>query len=152
MKKTMIALGVFAADAALPLGAASQKIDYEGINKIKQLGMNAATSQVMDISSWLTDVHGPRLTGSPNTQKAGEWAVAKLKEWGLQNVALEPWVDRNGFDRGWVNEKFYMAAVSPQAFAIPGTPSGWTPGTNGLVRGEVALVTETTQEDLQKHA
>jgi hypothetical protein len=152
MKKTLIALAVFAAAAALPLGAASEKIDYEGINKIKQLGMNAATSQVMDISSWLTDVHGPRLTGSPNTQKAGEWAVAKLKEWGLQNVALEPWVDRNGFDRGWVNEKFYMAAVSPQAFPIPGTPSGWTPGTNGLVRGEVALVTETTQEDLQKHA
>ena len=72
MKKTMIALAVFAAAAALPLGAASEKIDYEGINKIKQLGMNAATSQVMDISSWLTDVHGPRLTGSPNTQKAGE--------------------------------------------------------------------------------
>jgi carboxypeptidase Q len=94
LRKTVIALAVFAAAAALPLGAASEKIDYEGINKIKQLGMNAATSQVMDISSWLTDVHGPRLTGSPNTQKAGEWAVAKMKEWGLQNVALEPWVDR----------------------------------------------------------
>ena len=69
----------------------------------------------MEISSWLTDVHGPRLTGSPNTQKAGEWAVAKMKEWGLQNVALEPWTNRNGFDRGWTNDKFYLAAVSPQA-------------------------------------
>src|SRR3954470_23861001 len=147
-----MALVVCAAAAALPLGAASEKIDYEAINKIKQLGLNPQTSEVMEISSWLTDVYGPRLTGSPNTQKAGEWAVAKMKEWGLQHVALEPWTDKNGFDRGWVNEKFYMAAVSPQAFPIVGTPTAWTPGTNGLLRGEVALVTETTQEDLQKYA
>ena len=77
----------------------------------------------MEISSWLTDVHGPRLTGSPNIQKAGEWAAAKMKEWGLQNVALEPWADRGTFAHGWTNDKFYMAAVSPQAFPIPGTPT-----------------------------
>src|SRR3954471_1838504 len=152
MKRTIIALAVAAAAASLPIGAASEKIDYEGINKIKAQGLNPQASQVMDVSSWLTDVHGPRLTGSPNVQKAAEWAAAKMKEWGLQNVKLEPWTDRNGFDRGWTNEKFYMAAVEPQAFPIPGTPTGWTPGTNGLVRGEVVLVTETTQEDLQKYA
>jgi hypothetical protein len=109
-------------------------------------------SQVMEISSWLTDVYGPRLTGSPNTQKAGEWAVSKMKEWGLQKVSLEKWPEQMQFDRGWVNEKFYMAAVTPQAFPIPGTPTAWTPGTDGLVKGDVILVTETTQEDLQKYA
>jgi hypothetical protein len=154
MKKFVMACSVLvAAAAALPLGAAGEKIDYEAINKIKQLGMSAQTSQVMEISSWLTDVHGPRLTGSPNVQKAGEWAAAKMKEWGLQNVALEPWADKtNQFAYGWTNDKFYLAAVSPQAFPIPGTPTSWTPGTNGLVRGEVVLVTEATQEDLQKYA
>jgi carboxypeptidase Q len=152
MKKIILAVAVAAAAAALPLGAASEKIDYEAINKIKAIGLSPATSQVMEISSWLTDVHGPRLTGSPNTQKAAEWAAAKMKEWGLQNVALEPWTNRNGFDRGWTNEKFYMAAVSPQPFPIPGTPSGWTPGTNGLMRGDVVLVTESTPEELKKHA
>ena len=138
--------------ATLPIGAAGERIDYEAIAKIKEQGLQPQNSQVMEISSWLTDVYGPRLTGSPNTQKAGEWAVSKLKEWGLQNVALEKWSGQNGFDRGWANEKFYMAAVSPQAFPIPGAPIGWTPGTNGLVRGEVILVTETTQEDVQKYA
>ncbi|HXT29569.1 MAG TPA: M20/M25/M40 family metallo-hydrolase, partial [Vicinamibacterales bacterium] len=152
MKRTIIALAVAAAAASFPIGAASEKIDYDAISRIKAQGLNPANSQVMDISSWLTDVHGPRLTGSPNIQKAAEWAAAKLTEWGLQHVALEPWGDRNGFDRGWANEKFYMAAVSPQAFPIPGTPTGWSPGTNGLVRGDVVLVTETTQEDLQKYA
>jgi carboxypeptidase Q len=137
--------------AALPLGAAGEKIDYEAINKIKAQGMQAENSKVMEISSWLTDVHGPRLSGSPNIQKAGEWAVAQLKSWGLQNVALEKWTNQS-FTNGWSNDKFYLAAVTPQAFPIPGTPVAWTPGTDGLVRGEVVLVTETTQEDLKKYS
>jgi hypothetical protein len=107
MRKTVLVFAVLiAAAAALPLGAVNERIDYEGINKIKQQGLSPQNSQVMEISSWLTDVYGPRLTGSPNVQKAGDWAVSKMKEWGLQNVALEPWPNRNGFDRGWVNEKF----------------------------------------------
>src|SRR3954471_24955466 len=113
-RSRMLAAGLAGLLATLPLGAASEKIDYEAINKIKQQGLNPQNSKVMEISSWLTDVYGPRLTGSPNVQKAGDWAVAKMKEWGLANAALEPWADRNGFDRGWTNDKFYMAAVSPQ--------------------------------------
>ena len=124
MRKIVVACAVLAAAASLPLGAASEKIDYEALNKIKQQGLSATNSQVMEIASWLTDVHGPRLTGSVSTQKAGEWAAAKLKAWGLTGVALEPWADKaNQFAYGWTNEKFYMAAVSPQAFPIPGTPS-----------------------------
>ncbi|HUL73446.1 MAG TPA: M28 family peptidase [Vicinamibacterales bacterium] len=177
-----VAVAVFIA-VSLPL-VASETIDYDGINKIKQQGLNPDNSKVMEIMSYLTDVYGPRLTGSPNVQKAGDWAVATMKSWGLANVSLEPWTacppdvaaamasgQRAGgaaagggagggggrgnnppscnFPRGWANEKFYMEAVAPQQFPIPGTPTGWTPGTNGLVRGDVMLVTETTQEDLQ---
>src|SRR5215471_17272237 len=150
MRKAFVACAVLAATATLPLSAAFERIDYEAVNKIKQQGLNPASSQVMDVASWLTDVHGPRLTGSAATQKAGEWAVAKLKEWGLTNVALEPWADKaNQFAYGWTNEKFYMQAVSPQAFPIAGTPTAWTPGTNGLVRGEAILVTEQTKDELE---
>src|SRR3954465_4828298 len=152
MRSRVLAAGLAGLLATLPLGAASEKIDYEAINKIKEQGLQPQNSKVMEISSWLTDVYGPRLTGSPNTQKAGEWAVAKMKEWGLQNVGLEKWPDQTMFPRGWGNEKFYMAAVSPQSFPIPGTPLAWTPGTNGLTRGEVILVSETAQEDVQKYA
>jgi hypothetical protein len=140
--------------AGLPLRAADEPIDYDAINRIKAQGLQAANSQVMEISSWLTDVHGPRLSGSPGIQKAGEWAVAKMKDWGLENVSLEPWPadpnnQNNGFPRGWTNDKFYLAAVTPQAFPISGTPSAWTPGTNGLVRGEVLLVIETDEATLK---
>ena len=151
LRTVAASLGVAALVATLPLGAASEKIDYEAINKIKEQGLQPQNSKVMEISSWLTDVYGPRLTGSPNIQKAGEWAAAKMKEWGLQNVGLEKWSSSRDFSRGWTNDKFYMAAVSPQSFSIVGTPTAWTPGTAGLVRGEAIVVTETTADELQKY-
>jgi hypothetical protein len=126
--------------------AASENINFTDINKIKAEGLQR--SQVMELCSWLSDVYAPRLTGSPTAQKAADWTVAKMKEWGLTNVKIEPWANRNGFERGWTNDKFYLAASSPEKFPIPGTPTAWTPGTNGLVSGEVVLVTATTEEEL----
>jgi hypothetical protein len=128
------------------LTVSAQEIDSAGIEKIKDEGMNR--SHVMEIASYLTDVYGPRLSGSPGIKAAGDWAVGRMKEWGLTGVALEPWENRRGFDRGWSNDKFYLAAVAPQPFTINGTPTAWTPGTEGLVRGEVVCVIGTTEADL----
>jgi len=152
MRSTRVVAGLFCAIAAAAvlagpiLKAGSEPINYVDINKIKAEGLQR--SQVMDLASWLTDVYAPRLTGSPMSQKAAEWTVAKLKEFGLVNVKIEPWVNRNGFERGWTNDKFYLAAVAPEKFPIPGTPTAWTPGTEGLVSGDVVLVTATTEADL----
>jgi len=129
---------------ALPLDA--RQVDVSALDRIKDEGLNR--SQVMNIASYLTDVYGPRLTGSPNIKAAGDWAVDTMKAWGLTGVALEPWENRRGFDRGWSNDKFYLAAVLPQAFPITGTPTAWTPGTNGPVRGDVVCVTGTTETEL----
>jgi acetylornithine deacetylase/succinyl-diaminopimelate desuccinylase-like protein len=151
MKKNRISVAALVAVALtvlaiLPLRATNEVINYADINKIKAEGLQH--SQVMDLSSWLSDVYAPRLTGSPAYTKAADWAIAKMKEWGLANVKAEPWLNRNGFDRGWTNDKYYMAVTSPEPFPIPGTPTGWTPGTNGLVRGEAVLVTAATPEEL----
>jgi hypothetical protein len=128
------------------LRAGSETINYADLNKIKAEGLQH--SQAMELASWLTDVHGPRLTASPSLQKAAEWAASKLKEWGLTNVRIEPWVNRNGFDRGWSNDKFYMQVTAPERFPVPGTPTAWTPGTNGLVSAGAVLMTAAKDEDL----
>jgi len=152
MRRTRLSVGLlcFVAAAAIVAGpalrAGSENINYVDINKIKAEGLQR--SQVMELCSWLTDVYAPRLTGSPTAQKAADWTVAKMKEWGLVNVKIEPWVNRNGFERGWTNEKFYLAAVAPEKFPIPGTPTAWTPGTEGLVSGEVVLVAATSADEL----
>ena len=148
-RKHLCVLASVAFLIALPLLATNETINYDDINKIKAEGMQR--SQVMELNSWLSDVYAPRLTGSPTIVKGAEWAMGKMKEWGLVNVKMEPWVNRNGFDRGWTNDKFYMEAVAPEKFPIPGTPTAWTPGTKGLVSGEVMLVTATTQEELDQY-
>jgi len=145
-KRLLITAGLATLFATSLVGAFQREpVDTASVEKIKALGLDPKTSQVMEIASYLTDVYGPRLTGSPNVKKAGDWTVAKLKEWGLENAALEPWPDdgsgqNDGFPCGWTNDKFYLSAVSPQVFEIRGTPTAWTPGTNGPVRGEVVYV------------
>jgi hypothetical protein len=148
-RKHLCVLTAAAFFVALPILATNENINYDDINKIQVEGMQH--SQVMELNSWLDDVYSPRLSGSPMFEKAAQWAMGKMKEWGLVNVKIEPWTNRNGIDRGWTNDKFYMQCVSPEVFPIPGTPTAWTPGTNGLVKGDVVLVTGTTQEELDQY-
>src|SRR3990172_7053154 len=80
--------------AALPLTAqtatqAADRVDLDALYKIKEEGLQR--SEVMEITSFLTDVYGPRLTNSPNIKAAREWTRQKLTEWGLVNARLEPW-------------------------------------------------------------
>jgi len=140
---TLLLAGV----AGLPLWAADEPIDIASVIAIKADGM-VDTSQVMEIGWGLNDVHCPRLSGSPGIQAAGAWAAQQMREWGLTGVALEPWTENRGFTQGWTNDKFYLAAVDPQPFPMYAMSQAWTPGTDGLVRGEAMLVTGTTEEEL----
>jgi hypothetical protein len=134
--------------ALVPVTAqqAPEKVDYDGIYKIKEEGFQR--SKVMEIMSWLTDVYGPRLTNSPGYKKAGDWAVKEMRAWGLANVKLDPF---GPFGRGWANEKFYMMATTPGgSFPIIGMSTAWTAGTNGHVSGETVLAVVETEEDIAK--
>src|SRR4030095_4364480 len=71
------------------------------IVRIKEEGLKR--SHVMETLSYLSDVIGPRLTGSPNMKRANEWTRDQLAKWGLQNAHLEAW---GPFGRGWVLKDF----------------------------------------------
>ena len=100
---------VAAAVFILPVAGQSQEpVDYQAIYKIKEEGLQR--SKVMEITSYLTDVYGPRLTGSPNIRAAGEWAVKEMQGWGLANAKLEQW---GPFGRGWSNDRFVAHLLAP---------------------------------------
>src|SRR5262245_2335245 len=88
--------------------APRERVNAEMVAKIKEEGTQR--SKVMETISFLTDVHGPRLTGSPITRRAGEWAKGRLTEWGLENARLEKW---GNFGRGWTLEGFSANVVEP---------------------------------------
>ena len=68
---------------------AQERIDQDVYWKIRQEG--TSNSQILRTLHVLTDVYGPRLTGSPNLKAAGEWAIKQMHAWGLKNGHLEPW-------------------------------------------------------------
>src|SRR5579859_7747990 len=94
-------------------------------------------SQIMQTMHYLTDVYGPRLTGSPNLKAAEDWAVKQMTSWGFQNAHLEPW---NFGSPGWMNERFSAYLVEPAHARLIGLPEAWTPSTNGPLTAEVMLI------------
>ena len=70
----------------------------------------AERSQIMNTLHMLTDVYGPRLTGSPNLKAASDWVVKRTSEWGLKNAHLEPW---DFGHPGWLNERTSAFLVAP---------------------------------------
>jgi carboxypeptidase Q len=123
-----------------------EKVDQEMMKKIREEGMQR--SQVMETLSWLTDVHGPRLTNSPQYKRASEWAKGKLTEWGLQRASLEAW---GPFGRGWTLEGFTANIVKPDFSPLIAYPKAWSPSTNGVVRGQVVYLDSKTADDLEKY-
>jgi hypothetical protein len=123
-----------------------EKVDLDAIYKIKDEGLNR--SQVMTTLSYLSDVYGARLTGSPQIKAAAEWAKKQLTEWELVNVNLEKW---GPFGRGWTNEKFSARVISPYgSFPVIAYPKAWTPGTNGPVEGDVVAAVIANEQDFDR--
>jgi hypothetical protein len=87
-------------------------------------------SQILRTMHFLTDVYGPRLTGSPNHKAAAEWAIRQMQSWGLENGHLEPWEFGHP---GWLNERVSAFIVSPVKDTLTVEVLAWTPSTNGTV-------------------
>src|SRR6185503_3417540 len=100
--------------AALIAQPPSEHLDYPAIARIRDEGLNR--SQVMDHISWLSDVYGPRLTGSPAILQASDWALKKFSEWGLVNAHRETWA----FGKGWTLVRFSAHMIEPQVQPLIG--------------------------------
>lgn len=145
MKQNLLLSALFA--ASVFTGAYAQEVvDPAIVQKIRDEGLNH--SQVMNTAFYLTDVSGPRLSGSPELRHAQEWAMGQLKTWGMSNVALEPW---GKFGKGWEVQKNYAAITVPYYHAIIAIPKAWTPGTAGPIKGDVVLIKADTVTDLDQY-
>jgi len=133
---------VLAATATLPN---TETVNWEVMSQIRNEGFH--NSKVMEIEGQLTDVIGPRLTGSPNMKRANEWTRDQFTEWGLVNSHLESFP----FGRGWSNEYTEVRMVAPQASPLLAYPKAWTVSTNGAVRAPVLKAKLATQADLDKY-
>ncbi len=130
----------------LTTSKAQETVNDSIISIIKKHGLDQ--SQVMKTAQMITDVYGPRLTGSPMLDKATDWAQKQLKDWGYQNVHLDEW---GPFGRGWELKHFEMHCEAPSYWPIIAYPKAWSPSTKGQVKGEVIYLNASTVEDLEKY-
>jgi hypothetical protein len=133
---------LLAAAATLP---STETVNWDVISQIRSEGFH--NSKVMEIESQLTDVIGPRLTGSPNMKRANEWTRDQFTAWGLVNSHLESFP----FGRGWSNEYTEVRMVAPQASPLLAYPKAWTVSTNGVLHAPVVKAKLATQADLDKY-
>jgi len=136
MNKTFLAASGLACGITLTAVAQAPDSDLAAMNA-KLRAEETNNSKIMWILHEITDVHGPRLTGSPGLREAQDWAVATMKSWGLQDVKLEPW---NFNHPGWQNHELEANVLTPFQQLLNVRAVAWTPGTKGMVTGPVLVV------------
>src|SRR4051812_23809896 len=129
-----VAAAVLVSVACAAAAARAQSPDLAVVNRIKAEAFDR--SQVMETLRNLTDVHGARLTASPQFDAAAEWTVQRLKGYGLSNVHLEPW---GPFGRSWAAARYSVEQIQPVYMQLDAAPLAWTGSTAGPVEGTPML-------------
>jgi carboxypeptidase Q len=136
-----VAIATFVSSA--PAQVAEERVDMAVMQRIRDEGLQR--SHIAELAEYLTDVIGPRLTGSPAMKQANEWTAKTLRDWGLTNVTVEPWGE---FGRGWERVSYSGRILTPYVEGLQAIPSAWTGSTKGTVTGSAVIVQADSLADL----
>ena len=113
------------------------KINTEGFQK----------SQVMNLITDLSDVYGPRLTGTNQYFTAAEWAKQTMENWGMDKVYFENYCDDC---MGWEVNSFNVEMTEPAYMKIQAYPYAWTEPSNGVQIGDLVWIESYADMELVK--
>lgn len=142
-----LAIACLSLTAAMADDTTSSKKTADDIDQmiLKEVKEN---QEIIPNLTYISDVIGPRMTGSANLKRANDWTMEKFKSYGLENVRLEPYTIPAGWERGFAR----MKMVEPNTGRWLAVASrAWTPGTQGKLSGEVIFLSATNQEELNKY-
>ena len=125
---------------------AQERIDWAMVDAIKAEGLKR--SQASSLFHALTDVLGPRLTGSPAHAEAARWARDRFREWTLANPRLEAFE----FGRGWSLEKVTVEMVAPRYMPLIGYAEAWSPPTKGILTGAPIYIGDSSVAEIDGRA
>ncbi|WP_068598558.1 M20/M25/M40 family metallo-hydrolase [Vaginella massiliensis] len=89
----------------------------------------------------LLDGIGPRLVGSPQMEKANDWAMAKFKEWGVRG-------ERHNYGqwRAWERGTSSVTMTYPRVLSLNATQLAWSPATKKPVEAEVIILPKNAND------
>tara|TARA_R110002096_G_scaffold219736_4_gene408236 strand:+ start:3824 stop:5377 length:1554 start_codon:yes stop_codon:yes gene_type:complete len=132
MKRTLLTsitaflfIGFAATSQTVPQALA--KINTEGFQK----------SEVRNLITDLSDVYGPRLTGTNQYYTAAEWAKKTLENYGADKVYFENYCDDC---MGWEVTSFNVEMTEPAYMKIQAYPYAWTESSNGVQIGDLVWI------------
>src|SRR5208283_1714953 len=122
--------------------APTAEMDKKIVEQVK-----ADKEQLKSDLTFLTTQIGPRLTGSPQVDRASHWTEEQFRALGLENAHLESWSIANSWTRGPASGR----VTSPVVHELTLATVGWSPSTDGTVKGELVTIDVEKPEDLEKY-
>lgn len=130
---------LFTAVILLLAFCANAQTTTQSLSKINTEGFQQ--SQVMNLISELSDVYGPRLTGTDQYYTAAQWAKQKLESFGVDKVYFENYCDNC---MGWEVKSFNVEMTEPAYMKIQAYPYAWTESSNGVQTGELVWIEDAS--------
>jgi hypothetical protein len=128
--------------AAARTSAAQYQVDTTGAGRL--IAEATENSEVMANLQHLSDVIGPRLTGSAAMRRANDWTADRFRHYGL-TARLEPWQ----FGVTWARGAASFRILAPFERNLVAHSWAWTTGTGRkTLAGPVVLIDASTPEDL----
>lgn len=93
----------------------------------------------------LSDMIGPRLTGSEQLRRAQAWAAAEMRKLGAENVHEEAY----DFGLAWTRGADSARLLTQNGLRFRVDQVAWTPATKGALQGELLLVDARNLEELK---
>jgi hypothetical protein len=143
----VLAWGLTCAAAAGQVPGAQAKPSAVELDR-RLLALAQKGPEAMTNLTYLSDMIGPRLTGSAALRRANDWAAARMKTYGLVNVHLEPWSLPEGWQRGTATGRI-LEPDNGRTLSL--ASRGWSPGTGGTVQGDVVALQARTVKDLDQY-
>ena len=102
-------------------------------------------SEVVARVEYLSDMIGPRLTGSEQLRRAQAWAMNEMKKLGAVNVHEEAY----DFGLAWTRGVDSARLLTHNGLRFRVDQLAWSPATKGIIQGELLLVDARNLEELQ---
>ncbi len=104
-----------------------------------------AHSELMKNLEYLSTEIGPRLTGSPQMQKASDWTLARFKAYGI-----DAHLETDNVPHAWYRGEDTAEIVSPIEHMIGVRSLGWSKATDGEVTGQVYFLGDDPAADIER--
>jgi carboxypeptidase Q len=108
----------------------------------------ARHAELMPNLEQLCDDIGPRLTGSPQLASAQQWAMDRMRAYGAVDVHLEAY----DMGRPWRRGTAWARLLNASGMRLDVVQKGWTAGTAGAVRADVARLDAKTLDEFKAAA